>query len=202
MKQNKIFLQLLVLCLVLFFLVSCGGKKISRIDVNEETNVSGRWNDTDSKLVAQEMIKDVLSRPWLSQFNKKSSRKPRVIIQKVLNKSHEHIQTQTFIQDLERELLNSGLISFVAGKLERKQLREERKEQIKNSGPSGRKFIAEKNPDFILQGTISSIIDQKKGEKVVFYQTNLKLININTNEKVWIGQKKIKKIISRSRFSF
>ena len=38
------------------------------------------------------------------------------------------------------------------------------------------------------------------GTAVVYYQVDLTLINLESNAKVWIGQKKIKKFIGRGRY--
>jgi hypothetical protein len=58
----------------------------------------------------------------------------------------------------------------------------------------------EHGADYILSGTINSITDQEKGEKVVFYQVDLTLIDLEENTKVWQGQKKIKKYIGRGKY--
>lgn len=42
----------------------------------------------------------------------------------------------------------------------------------------------------------------EKNEKITFYQVDLTLADIETNQKVWIGQKKIKKYIARSRYKY
>ena len=47
----------------------------------------------------------------------------------------------------------------------------------------------------MINGVISSIVDQYKNQKTVFYQIDLELTDLETNEKVWIGDKKIKKAI-------
>ena len=48
----------------------------------------------------------------------------------------------------------------------------------------------------MLQGTINSIVDTYKKEKTIYYQINLELSHLETNEIVWIGEKKIKKYIN------
>jgi PBP1b-binding outer membrane lipoprotein LpoB len=58
-----------------------------------------------------------------------------------------------------------------------------------------KKFGLETGADFMLQGNINSIVDAHKRQKVTYYQIDLELTNIQTNEKVWIGDKKIKKFI-------
>jgi len=175
------------------------GKKVTRVDSNEIIDLSGKWNDTDSSLVSREMIDDVLSRPWISNFNRKKGRVPVVIVGAVRNLSHEHINTRTFISDLERELINSGEVQFVASATERTELREERRDQDLNASETTRKSMGqESGADFMLKGTINTIVDAAGGEQARFYQVDLTLIDLESNRKVWIGQKKIKKKVEKN----
>ena len=61
-------------------------------------------------------------------------------------------------------------------------------------------FLNESSADFILQGSINMILDTVKNKTVRFYQIELELIDIESTEKVWIGQKKIKKLVKQKRF--
>ena len=192
---------LLILCLVSVF-AGCG-TKVTRMDVEESKDLSGRWNDTDSRLVAEEMVEDSLERPWLNQFNMKEGKAPDVIVGTIANRSTEHISTETFIKDLERSLLNSGKVNFVASSGERKQVREEREDQAVNAtAESANARRQEAGADFMLIGSINSIIDREKKRQVIFYQVDLELINLANNRKVWIGNKKIKKFVERSKFGY
>ena len=194
-----------VMLLGLFLLNGCGGsgKTVTRVEADSTIDLSGDWNDTDSRLVAQEMIKDVLDRPWLTNYQTSKGKEPDVIVGTVRNRTSEHIQTITFIKNLERELLNSGKISFVANKEERQEIRDERADQQENASPETmKKFQQETGADFMLRGDIASIIDQEGGDKVKYYQVNLELVNIETNKKVWSGEKKIKKLVSQSGSKF
>ena len=185
-------------------LAGCGGGKVvSRIEPDKSIDLSGDWNDTDSRLVAEEMIKDVLARPWVVDFQGQKKRTPDVIVGTVRNRSAEHIPTIPFIKNLEKELINSGRVNFVANKEERTEVREERADQQENASPeSMKKFQQEAGADFMLRGDISTIIDQEGGEQVKYYQVNLELVNIETNRKVWIGEKQIKKYVSQSGSKF
>jgi PBP1b-binding outer membrane lipoprotein LpoB len=108
---------------------------------------------------------------------------------------------QTFSKDLERALVNSGEVDFVASASERKEIRSERKEQAMHSSESTAKEMGqETGADFMLKGGINTIEDKEGGKRVMFYQINLELIEIETNKKVWIGEKKIKKFIKQSRY--
>ena len=52
--------------------------------------------------------------------------------------------------------------------------------------------------DLMLTGTITSIVDQEGGDQVVYYQVDLELTDIQSHRKVWIGDKKIKKFVSKN----
>jgi len=196
--------RLFVMITILFVVLSIGcakQMKVERIEPETTTDLSGRWNDTDSRLVAEEMIEDCLSRPWLGEFTGKYGKKPVVIVGSVANKSFEHIAVETFINDLQRALINSGRVSFVADRDIREMIRDEKLDQSQYASRETMKEMGrEIGADFMLFGSINSIIDQIEGKKVIYYQVDLELINIETNEKVWMGQKKIKKWISREKF--
>ena len=183
--------------------LSACGTSVTRMDANDVKDVSGRWNDTDSRLVAEEMISDCLSRPWLANASSALGKNPTVIVGTVRNQSQEHIATDTFVEDLQRSLINSGKVDFVASKAERGEVRDERADQDTNSSEETRnKNGNETGANFMLSGAINSIVDQEGGKAVIFYQINLKLLNMTTHQIAWNGQKKLKKFVERSRASF
>ena len=195
--MKKAFVILLVLCLSL----ACGSsRKVYRIEPETVTDLSGRWNDTDARLVAEEMIADCLSRVWITNYVAAGGEKPVVTVGTIRNKSSEHIDTETFTTDFERELLNSGQVKFVASRGQRDEIRDERFDQQEWASLETMKRIrAETGADFILVGAIKSIVDEIEGTRVVYYQTDLEMIDIESMEKVWIGTKKIKKEISKKK---
>jgi uncharacterized protein (TIGR02722 family) len=190
-------------CAVLTF-AGCGHEtKVTRVDAGVVTDLSGRWNDTDSRTVAESMVKEALQYPWLGNFSQSKQRQPVVVVGTVLNNSHEHINVQTFITDLERELTNSQKVTFVAGKGEREEIRTERKEQAMYSREDTQKAPGkETGADYMMKGTIATILDEAEGTKAVFYQVDLQMIDLESNAKVWYGQKKIKKVVEKKRTVF
>ena len=178
-------------------------RTVQRTSADTQTDLSGRWNDTDARLVAEEMIDDMLNRPWLERFSSDQQREPVVIVGAIRNRSSEHIDTSMFVKDIERELINSGMVRFVATSEERAQIRDERlDQQTQASEETISRLGEETGADFMLQGSISSNVDAVEGERAVFYQVDMELIRIETNEKVWIGSKEIKKIIEQRRARF
>ena len=189
--------------LILIFIVGgCASTSVKRIEIDETVDLSGRWNDTDSRLVSEEMINDVMSRDWVEKFRRENKgNAPTVIVGTVRNRSDEHINTRTFVKDLERALINSGEIEFVASSGERDEIREERKDQASHASEKTAKEEGEEiGADFMLKGSINTITDRIEGKQVRYYQVNLELIHIETNKKVWIGEKKIKKVVKQKRF--
>ena len=199
----KNLLITVAVCLALI-ITGCQTVSTQRVDTGAVTDIGDKWNDTDSRLVAEEMIDDVLSRGWLKKFQRKhEGNNPNVIIGKVKNRSHEHINVKTFIRNLEKALLNSGEVEFVASKEERDEIRDERLDQASNASEDSAKFDGEEvGADYMLKGELNSIVNKDGGKSVKFYQVNLTLIDLEKNKKVWIGEKKIKKLLKQKRFSF
>ena len=188
----------LMICAVFVF-SGCGGTKVTRTDVKTVTDFSGGWNDTDVRLVAEEMIQDCMAGKWIDDFNRANGRAPAVIIGSVKNQTFEHISSEIFTNDLEIALVNSGKAAFIADKSFREEIRDERADQqLGNTEPSTISARGhETGADFMLQGSIHSIKDAVKGKQSVFYQVKLELVDMKTNQKRWIGQKEIKKIVER-----
>ncbi len=180
-------------------LMSGCATKVSRVDTSEEIALSDRWNAKDSELVANEMITDMMAFPWARDFEMSNNRRPTVIIQRISNKSSEHIAIDTFVNDIKRAVIRSGKAGFVAGGEERTELREERKDQELNSADAKQQG-QEKAADFALSGSINSIVDEVGKKRVTFYQVDMKLIDMESNIEVWNGQKKIQKLQEKATF--
>jgi uncharacterized protein (TIGR02722 family) len=198
------FVTLSTIVLATVMLAGCGsGQKVTRTDTDLVTDLSGRWNDTDSRLVAEAMVKDALNYPWLDKYTRTKGRQPVVVVGTIANKSHEHISTDTFVADIQRALVNSDKVTFVSARGEREEIREERKEQAVHAREDTQKSPGkELGADFIMKGVISTIPDESEGIKAMYYQVDLELVDLESNVKSWFGQKKIKKVIERKRVLF
>lgn len=194
----------LVLVLLMALMAGCGGKSVKRVETDTTIDLSGRWNDTDSRMVSEEMITQVMQSNWFRAYKMENlGKRAVVVVGAVRNRSHEHINVQTFVKDLERSLINSGEVDFVASSGEREELREERKEQATFAREdTAKEHGMELGADFMLKGTINTIPDVEGGKSVMFYQVDLELVDIESNRKVWVGDKKIKKYIKKKKFGF
>lgn len=177
-------------------LAGCAGS-VRRISPDEVVDLSGRWNDTDSKLTAEKMVDSVLAKPWLTNFTKAKGKNPTVIVGTISNKTDEHIPVDAFQKDIERELINSGAVDFVASKSEREEVREEREDQQTQASDGTRKeMYQEYGADYMLKGVITKIPDYGGNRAVFYYKVDLELIDLQTSKKVWSEAKEIKKFIT------
>lgn len=150
----------------------------------------------DSRLVAEEMVKDVMARQWHSNHFAKTGKKPVVIVGMVQNKTVDQIEPEVFIKAIEREFINTGLVRVVTNAEFREKIRQERADQQEFTSPeTAKKWGKELGADYMMFGTINSVNDQYKKRKINYYKTNMELTDIESNEIVWIGEKEIKKDI-------
>ncbi|MBU0970224.1 MAG: penicillin-binding protein activator LpoB [Proteobacteria bacterium] len=201
-RINQVIAGMVVLGMMLA--PGCARTKVERVETDKTIDLSGRWNDTDSRLVSEEMIKDVMDRNWIGIHRQANRGKnPSLIVGAVQNRSDEHINTQTFIKDLERALVNSGEVDLVADSSQREEVRQERLDQASHaSEETAKEEGREMGADFMLQGFINTITDRVDGKQVKYYQVNLELTHMETHKKVWLGEKKIKKMVKQKRFWF
>ena len=204
-QTGKSILATVLILGTVVFVNGCGKSvEVARVDSGKEIALTDKWNDEDSRLVAEEMINDMLSFPWISQFNQRfPGKEPLVTVQRVRNKSHEHIAVDTFVNDIKRAVIRSGKAGFIATLEERQDTRAELADQDMNASADTRMEMGEEDgANFALSGTINSIVDQLDNQRVTYYQVDLKLINLQTAREVWNGSKKIKKFMERKSFSF
>lgn len=180
-------------------ILSCQTKKeITRTSADTVTDLSGRWNDTDSRVVAEAMIKDMLNAAWIDNFIADTGKKPVIIAGYVKNRSSEHIEVSGIISDIEKAVINSGEATVVASSAQRSQIRDERDSQQEESSFDTIKRLGEETgADYMLIGNIISQTDAAGKTTAVTYQVSLELIHIESTQKVWVGDHKIKKIIEQ-----
>jgi hypothetical protein len=148
------------------------------------------------------MIRDCLAGAWITDHAAATGKRPTIIVGSIRNQSLEHIPTGTFVADIERAFVNSGKVDVVATAQERVDLRAEKADQWANATDDTVKRMGrERGADFLLGGAVQSIEDREKGMKIVFYQVDMTLLEIESNRKVWIGTKKIKKEIRQSHYA-
>ena len=181
---------------------ACVSKRVTRIEPSAVTDLSGRWNDTDSRLVANQLIEQTLAAGWAKRYtDTHGGEAPAVLVGTFANRTAEHIAVGTFVKDIERALLTTGAARVVVSGDERTDLRAERKDQQQYARADTRSRLGQElGARYVLAGELQAIEDVDGRERVVFYQVDASLIDLETNAKVWAGQHKIKKYVERARF--
>ncbi|HEY0656094.1 MAG TPA: penicillin-binding protein activator LpoB [Chryseosolibacter sp.] len=190
--MHKVYLPLFVLV----FLASCQTRSVTRIDPSKEIDLSGRWNDVDSRKVADQMIYDLFDSESFKNYAKSKGRKPVIIVGQIRNKTSEHIDADNFIKKFEVVIHNSNVAELVESGEFRDKLRVERSEQQDYADPAtAKRWGMETGADVMLFGDMTSEVDTYNNKRVVNYVTTLYLTDLETNKRVWFGQNEIKKYV-------
>ena len=201
MKRRIPDKALLVLAVFALILCACAKTQVTRVDADTTIDLSGRWNDTDSRLVSEAMVTSCLGSPWINSHVMAEAAKPVIIVGSIRNKTEEHIATGIFVKDLERSCVVSGLVDVVASSEEREDLRDERLDQQANADPETIKEMGrELGADYMLIGSIQTQGDQSGNTEVFFFSVDLEMVDIESNKKVWMDNYKIKKVRQQGRF--
>ncbi len=176
-------------------LASCA-RSVTRIDPNQQVDLSGRWNDSDSRMVAQKMVTDLLASDKFKEYSKALNKKPAIVVGLIRNKTSEHIDADNYVKKLELAIYNSNIADWVEADGFRDKLRQERAEQQDfASADTASKWGKEVGANLMLFGEMTSETDVYNKKRVVNYITTLFLTDMETNKRVWYGQEEIKKFI-------
>ncbi|HZK20420.1 MAG TPA: penicillin-binding protein activator LpoB [Treponemataceae bacterium] len=202
MKKNGV---IMLFCLAFFMLAACSSNpRVDRIDSDTVTDLSGYWNDTDVRIVAEDLVTKCVNARAITNYTFDYGKVPVVIVGSFRNQSDEHIDTAILTKQFESALINSGKVEFVASSDERGEIRQEREEQQAWASEDTAKRLAnEIGADFMLIGSVKTIVDSIGGKYTRTYYVNAELIDVETNRKLWLETNTdIKKYIKRSSTRF
>lgn len=199
--KSKYFFTGIVLVLFLVVLAGCRSTKVERVSPDTVMDLSGYWNDTDVRIVADSLIADCVNAPAITNYIRNNNGLPVVIIGTFRNDSDEHIDTSILTKKFETALINSGKVDFVASSSERGEIRQEREEQQAWASEETAKRLAnETGADFMLIGSVKTMVDQMDKTTTRTYWVYAELIDIESNRKLWLGENsEIKKVITKSK---
>ncbi|MDX2475667.1 MAG: penicillin-binding protein activator LpoB [Candidatus Krumholzibacteria bacterium] len=199
--MNRKFFGAILLLTAMLLLAGCAGKEVTRLEIEEQVDLSGEWNDIDSQQVSAALTTQITGSPWVEDFRAENGKKPYLIVGTVRNKTPEHIAVKTFIADLERNFINGGRVRVVASAEERDEIRGERADQQEfSSQETMKQWGLEKGADYMFIGEINALFDQEGGAQVKYYQVDCYLVDLQDNTKVWAGFEKIKKFVGKGKY--
>jgi penicillin-binding protein activator len=181
---------------VFLLLAACSQRTVTRMDPSKQIDLSGRWNDSDSRMVANQMVSQFLNSPRYREYATEWGKRPAIIVGYIQNKTSEHIDAENFVKRFELEIFNSGLADLVESRDFRETIREERADQQEFATPeTAARWGRETGAQLMLFGVMSSETDVYRNRRVVNYIITLYLTDIETTRRIWYGQEEIKKYI-------
>lgn len=189
--------KLLFIIAVAIGLVGCQSK-VQYGDATEVETVNENFGSTDLQAITAKMVDSMLTFPPVVTMT--ANDRPIIFVDKIKNKTSEHIDTESVTDSISNKLLRSGKFRFIdMTKVDavRKQL-----DYQNNSGmvdPStainfGRQIGAQ----FMLYGNLSSIVKQDGSTKDVYYKMTMRLMDLETGLIEWSDEKEIRKVKSKS----
>ena len=101
-KSRRVIGGPIVFLLLALTATACSNKHVTRVEPDTVTDLSGAWNDTDSRLVANALIAQSVTGPWLERYyNNNGGEAPAVIVGDFRNRTSEHIEVTVFVRDVE-----------------------------------------------------------------------------------------------------
>ena len=205
--MRKVLIFIMACFLVLALGTCSGNPRVKRVSADKQIDLSGRWNDTDVRMVCESLIKDCLASPQVARFidqyaSQNGGRRPACLVGTFRNDSSEHIDTSIITITMESTIVNSGKLDFVAGGDTRQELREERQDQQINASEETAAALGyETGARLMLTGSVKSIVDQAGRTSVRSYFVNAELTNVETNARLWMGSNnEIKKVIQQPNY--
>ncbi|MDR2731116.1 MAG: penicillin-binding protein activator LpoB [Treponema sp.] len=192
--------KILLIAAAVLLLLSCtGGPK--RVDPSTQIDLSGYWNDTDVRIVCKSFIDDIMASPRFNESVRGFNSRPKVLVGPFANDSDEHIDTGIITTVMEDVIFNSGRLDFVAGGALRDTIRAERLNQREWAGEeTAVRLGRETGADFLLTGSVKTIVDRRDNESTRTYFVSSGLTNIENGERVWMKtNSEIKKYIKRPK---
>lgn len=194
--MKKIVAALLVSTAVL----GAGCTQVQYGDAQAVETVTADFGSTDLQMTAEKMVDSMLAFPPVVQVT--TQKRPMLYVDKVKNKTTEHIDTESVTDTITTKLLQSGKFRLTdMTKVEelQRQLDYQNKSGMVDDSTSakiGRQIGAE----YMLYGNLSSIVKRDGSTKDVYYKFTLKLMHIESGSIEWQDEKEIRKVQKRSVF--
>ena len=195
MKSTKSFIRLFSLLLILF-LGACTTFSGEYADPDAVEIIDTQWNETDARKTSEVLIQSMIKKPWLDEHKAKNNKKlPTVMVDEIMNKTDEHIDTRMMSESIRNALINSRKVRFV-----NKEARGKIHDEINYQSQSGmvdaskaKKGGKQIGAGYILSGKIASQVHTRGNLKTITYKTLLYLTNLESSELVWSEEYNIKK---------
>jgi len=199
MEKIMKFIQVFIVIMAALALASCS-TKISYGDATSVETTTTGFGSTDLQTIAEKLVDDLITFPPIVQMT--SERRPVVFVDKIKNKTTEHIDTESITDTIQTKLLQSGKFRFV-DMTTVQAVQEQMKFQMDSGMVDSNKAAAfgkQTGAEFMLYGNMSSIVKRRNDTKDVYYKFTLKLVNLESGIIEWASEKEIRKSSEKTFF--
>lgn len=157
---------------------ACGPKAFTKGEYDDPTRVElldDKYNEADMQQMADTVIKAMVACNYVANAPKP----PVVIVERVQNRTEEHIDTVSLTDKIRTALIKSGKVRFV-NKEERGTLESEYDYNSGGnvSGPTAKKRGKQIGADYILSGAIATNVQEVGNDKFIYYKLTMNLTNL------------------------
>jgi penicillin-binding protein activator len=195
MRLNRLvrFSTAAALTTTLLAISACGPKAFTKGEYDDPTRVElldDKFNEADMQQMADTIIKAMVACDYVG----KAPKPPVVIVEKVQNRTEEHIDTVSMTDKIRTALIKSGKVRFV-NKTERGTLEDEYKynEGGNVSGPTAKKRGKQIGADYILSGAMATNVQQVGNDKFIYYKLTMNLTNMDTSTIDCVEERELRK---------
>ena len=180
--------------LAITMVAGCAQKSVVRYgDATAIETTDINFGSTDLQKVATDMTDSLLLSPVVGTLTQ--NKRPVIFVERIKNKTSEHIDTESITDSISTKLLRSGKFRFVD--MGRVNSVREQLEFQQNSGmvdPS--KAIAfgqQVGAQYMLYGNLSSIVKSNEDKSDVYYKFTLRLMDLKSGLVEWADETEIRK---------
>ncbi len=172
--------------------------KVSYGDAQAVETVNVDFGSTDLQKIAAEMVDSMMMSGSVSAITRDG--RPIVFVERIKNKTSEHIDTESITDTISIKMLNSGKFRFVdMDRVEavRDQLNFQNNDELVNQS-TAIQFGKMVGAQYMLYGNLSSIVKNAGSDKDVYYKMTMRLMDLQTGLIEWADETEIRKQQSKS----
>lgn len=184
-------------------LTGCANREVVTYgDATKVETVDIGFGSTDLQKVAAEMTDSLLVSPAMAEFSKNG--RPIFFVERIKNKTSEHIDTESITDSISTKLLRSGSVRFVdMARVEaaRAQLTYQQDGGMVDTN-SAIAFGQHVGAEYMLYGNLSSIVKFNKDKQDVYYKFTMRLMDLKTGLVEWADETEIRKNREKKRIGW
>nr|WP_231934206.1 penicillin-binding protein activator LpoB [Geobacter sp. DSM 9736] len=169
-------------------------------DAGSAKPLSTEFGSSDLQQIAEKMVDSLVAFPPVVEVT--SQRRPVITVDKVKNKTMQHIDTESVTDSIRTRLIRTGKFRFIdrttdAAAVEEIKIQQESGLVDKNTAVD---FGNQIGAEYLLTSNFSEIKQKASGVTDVYYKFTMNLKNLKTGILEWSDEMEIRKVAKRSMF--